>query len=240
LLEPLVRKLERYGPISEDERGFLEQAPWRVVDYRNHDPIVREGDCPSESCLILEGFACRFKTMPEGTRQIMALHIPGDFCDLHSFVLKKMDHGIAAIERCKVAKIPHPKVQEITECYPRLTRALWWDIAIDAAIHREWMISMGRRDAYQQIAHLFCELLLRLQSVGFADGNSYELPLTQADLGDVFGLSTVHVNRTLQKLRTEGLIISKGKRVTVRDPERLMEAAGFDRTYLEVRGGAAH
>jgi CRP-like cAMP-binding protein len=238
-MEVLIRKLERYGRVSEEERRFLEQAPWRIVDYQPQAPIVREGDSPTESCLVLEGFAHRFKSLPQGTRQIMAFHIPGDFCDLHGFLLKRMDHGIAASGRCKIGGLPHTTLIEITERYPRLTRALWWDTAVDAAIHREWMVSMGRRDAYQQVAHLLCELLVRFQSVGLAKGNGYILPATQAELGDAFGLSTVHVNRTLQKLREEGLVVSEGKRVTLPDPERLMRVAEFDPTYLKVRGGVA-
>jgi CRP-like cAMP-binding protein len=234
LIAALIKKLERYGAISDDERGFLEQAPWRVVTYQDDQPIVREGDAPKESCLVVEGFACRFKSLLEGTRQIMAFHIPGDFCDLHSFLLKMMDHGIAAVGPCTIAKVPHATVEEITERHPRLTRALWWDTAMDAAIHREWMISMGRRSAYQQIAHLLCELLLRLRSVGLAEGNSYELPATQNELGDAFGLSTVHVNRMLQELRTDGLIIYKGKLVTIPDPERLI---GGGRVQRDVSRG---
>ena len=135
MLDPLIRKLERYGPISDTERRFLEQAPLRVVEYDDHAPIVREGDSPSDSCLVLEGFACRFKSLPEGTRQIMAFHVPGDFCDLHSFFLKKMDHGIGAMPRCKITMVPHATLKEITEQYPNLMRALCWDMAIDAAIH---------------------------------------------------------------------------------------------------------
>src|SRR5215212_6185576 len=147
MLDPLIRKLERYGPISEDEMRFLEQAPSRVVQFAPHQCIVREGDSPAEVCLIVEGFACRSKSLAQGTRQILALHVPGDFCDLHSFVLTRMDHGIDALSECRVAKVPRAKITEITERYPNLTRALWWDMALDAAIHREWMISMGRRTA---------------------------------------------------------------------------------------------
>jgi CRP-like cAMP-binding protein len=150
--------------------------------------------------------------------------------------LKTMDHGIAAMEECKIVKVPHAKLKEITERYPRLTRALWWDTALDAAIHREWMISMGRRNAYERVGHLLCELLFRLGSVELVEGNSYDLPATQADLADVFGLSTVHVNRVLQRLRREGLIIFKGKTVTIPDPERLMSVVGFAPAYLDVRG----
>jgi CRP-like cAMP-binding protein len=236
MIDPLIRKLERYGPLTEEEKRFLHRAPSQVVAYDPYEPIVREGDTPSVSCLVVEGFAYRFKTLPEGTRQILALHVPGDFCDLHSFVLKSMDHGIAAANRCKVARVPHGKLREITERLPRLTRALWWDTAIDAATHREWMISMGRRDAFRQIAHLLCELLLRLESVGLIADESYELPLTQVDLGDVFGLSAVHVNRMLQRLRSEELITLKARVVTILDREGLMKAAGFEPAYLELGG----
>ena len=236
MVDPLIRKFERYGALSHEECQFLKQSPSRIVEYRDHEPIVDEGETRSESCVIAEGFACRFKLLAEGTRQIMAFHIPGDFCDLHGFFLKKMDHGIAAMPWCRVAKVPHVKLREITERFPGLTWAMCSDMAVDAAIQREWMISMGRRGAYEQIAHLLCELLLRLRAVGLADHNSYELPATQEELGDAFGLSTVHVNRMLQLLRTAGLIIFKGKVVTIPNPERLMEAAGFDPTYLEALG----
>jgi CRP-like cAMP-binding protein len=149
-----------------------------------------------------------------------------------------MDHGIAASGRCRIGRLPYATLHEITERFPRLTRALWWDTALDAGIHREWMISMGRRDAYQEIAHLLCELLLRFRSVGLAEDDSYVLPATQSELGDAFGLSTVHVNRTLQKLREEGLVVTTGRRVVIPDPERLMKMADFDPTYLQVKDAA--
>jgi CRP-like cAMP-binding protein len=235
----LLRKLERQGQLSEEEKQFIVQAPWRIVDYQPHEPIVREGDSPSDSCLVVEGFAYRFKSLPEGKRQIMAFHIPGDFCDLHGFLLKQMDHGIAASGQCKIGRLPHSTFDKIIERYPGLTRALWWDTALDAAIYREWMVSMGRRDAYRRIAHLLCELLMRFQFVGLNEGDSYPLPVTQEELGDAFGLTTVHVNRTLQRLREEGLVVMTGKRVTIPEPDRLMGVAGFDPTYLRVSGTAA-
>jgi CRP-like cAMP-binding protein len=187
---------------------------------------------------MVEGFACRFKLLRDGKRQILAFHIPGDFCDLHSFFLERMDHGIAAVSKCTVAKLPHSTVKEITERYPGLTRALMWDVAMDAAIFREWAIGLGRRSAREQIAHLLCELLLRLKSVGLVEDNSYSLAPTQADLGDALGLSTVHVNRVLQELRSEGLIVSNGKHVSIPDMGKLKDAAGFDPAYLYARGGA--
>jgi CRP-like cAMP-binding protein len=236
VIDTLIRKLEQYGPVPDEERQFLSNMVARIVAHDVGDTIVSEGSSPTESCIIVDGFAGRVKILPDGGRQIMAFHIPGDFCDLHSFLLRQMDHGIQALSRCRIAKVPHAKILEITERFPRLTRALWWDVAVDGAIHREWMTSMGRRSAYEQIAHLLCEMLLRLRAVGLSDGRTYELPLTQADLGDAFGLSTVHVNRTLQALRRGNLIVSDGKRITIPDIDALKEAAGFDPAYLETRG----
>jgi CRP-like cAMP-binding protein len=235
MIERLIRKLERFEPVRAAERAFLEQSIARVSEYDPHACFVNEGDSPTESCLMVEGFAGRIKTLPSGTRQMMALHIPGDFCDLHSFSLRKMDHSIAAVSRCKIAKVPHAKIAEIIERFPRLTRALFWDVAVDAAILREWMVSAGRRSAYQKIAHLLCEMLLRLRSVALVEGDSYSFPLTQAELGEAFGLSTVHVNRTLQVLRREDLLVWKGKTVTIPDANALAKAAGFDPSYLALR-----
>lgn len=235
-VEKLIRKLKQYGPVSEEERRVLENAVSHIDEYGPHQDFVHQGECPTESCLIMQGFASRYRLLPDGSRQIMALHIPGDFCDLHSFVLKCMDHGIATISACRIAKIPHSVIKEITERYPRLARAFWWDTAIDAAIMREWLVSVGRRSAYERVSHLLCELYLRTQSVGLLENNGFDLPVTQAELGDAFGLSTVHVNRTLQELRRAGLVIFTGKRVTIPDFQRLKEAAGFDPAYLHVRG----
>ncbi len=233
MIEKLILSLQKYGPVSDEERRVLEQGASQVRDYAPHEDIVREGECPAESCLVLEGYAGRYKLLAQGTRQIMALHIPGDFCDLHSFVLKRMDHGIAAISPCKIARFPHALIKEITEHHPRLGRALWWVVATDGAVMREWMISMGRRSAREQIAHLLCELFFRLQTVKLVQDDSYELPVTQAELGDAFGLSTVHVNRVLQdELRPAGLITLTRNRLTVNDWEGLAALGEFDPTYL--------
>jgi CRP-like cAMP-binding protein len=234
MLERLIRKLERRAEVSDGERRFLEEAPWSITEHEANDSILSEGEPPTESCLVLEGFAYRSKLLADGSRQIIAFHIPGDFGDLHSFLLKQMDHGIAASGWCKVARLPHATLHEITERWPSLTRSLWWDSAMDAAILRQWMIGMGRRDAFQQIAHLFCELLVRFQIVGLAEADSYPLPATQEELGDAFGLSTVHVNRTLTELRRQELITVKGRRITILQPQRLMEVSGFDPMYLQV------
>lgn len=236
MFEALFMKLERYEPLSNEEKAFFAGAVARVLDYLPGQNIVEEGSQPPESTVVLAGFAGRFKSLPEGTRQILAFHIPGDCCDLHSFLLARMDHGIEALSKCVVAKVPHEAIAEVIERFPRLTRTLWWDTAIDAAIHREWMVSMGRRSAYEQIAHLLCEMYVRLRFVGLVDNGGFELPINQEQLGDAFGLSSVHVNRMLQALRRANLIVSAGRRITIPDLPALKEAAGFDPIYLEAKG----
>ncbi len=238
-ITPLLRKLEQYGPLTDEEKDLLQRAPLDVRKYKARDEIVRQGDRPTESCLVVDGLAFRFKLLPNGKRQILSFHVPGDFCDLHSFVLKSMDHGIGAAGTCTVAMVPHEVIQDITDKYPRLSRALMWDLAIDGAVFREWMVGMGRRTAYERLAHLLCEVFVRLRAVGLADCDECEFPITQNEIGDALGLSTVHVNRILQELRREGLIVFKNKRVTIPDLDRLKEAVGFDPAYLYVRGGAA-
>ncbi|MDW6026510.1 Crp/Fnr family transcriptional regulator [Mesorhizobium sp. BAC0120] len=228
----LTRKLERHAPLLEADKSFLAGCIDQVVAYDRGETIIAEGSSPSVSCFVVEGFAARTKELADGTRQIMAFHIPGDFCDLHSFLLAVMDHSVEALSPCRVAKVSHAKIEEIVKTLPNLTKALWRDMGADAAIHRQWMVSMGRRSSYEQIAHLLCEMLLRLRAVGLATGNTYELPLTQQDLGDAFGLSTVHVNRMLQALRRGNLIVTKGKQLYIPDVRALAEAAAFDATYL--------
>lgn len=229
----LIRKLEAFGPLSEDDRLLLDSVVCEPRQAAPRTDLIREGDAPSNVHLILEGFACRYKIIPDGTRQIVAYLVPGDFCDLHVFILKAMDHSIATLSRCKVIDIPRPRVLELTE-RPALARALWWATLVDEATLREWLVNIGTREAPERIAHLLCELHLRLKTVGLANGNSYELPVTQGELGDTVGLSTVHVNRSLQKLRDAELITLKGKHLVILDAKRLGEFSGFNPNYLHL------
>jgi CRP-like cAMP-binding protein len=234
----LIRKFEQRGRLSDEEKRALEGAVARTRDVRPDEDIVREGDRPSECTLLLEGFAGSYRVLGTGKRQITALHIAGDFVDLHGFLLERMDHAVSALTPCKVAVVPHERIRELTESYPRLTRMLWLDTLVSGAIHREWLVAMGRLSALGHIAHLLCELFLRLQAVGQTDGNSFRLPITQAELSDALGLSPVHVNRVLQELRTEGLITSRGAILTIEDWERLTQVGEFSPTYLNINGQA--
>ena len=228
----LIRKLEHYDCISDAERRLLEGAVVRQRAVAKGEDLVREGDRPAESLFLITGFAARYNLLRKGKRQITALHVPGDFVDLHSFLVKKMDHSVMALTPCTLGVVPHDALQAISENQPHLTRLLGLHIAVDAAIHRQWIVSTGRQSAREQAAHLLCELFIRLQAVGFTEGHSFKLPLTQAELGDTLGLSTVHVNRILQELRAEGLITWRGETVVLEDWPRLQEVAEFDPAFL--------
>lgn len=182
----------------------------------------------------MEGFACRYKLLPDGRRQIMAFLVPGDFCDLHVAILGEMDHSIGTSWGCTVVDIPRSTVDDLTANHPRITRALWWATLVDEATLREWLVNMGQRDADRQTAHLFCELLVRLQAVGRASADGFEFPITQEDLADTLGVTSVHVNRVLQEMRGKGLIEWKSKRLRIPDVERLKAFAGFDPKYLHL------
>jgi CRP-like cAMP-binding protein len=187
----LFRKLQSIGPLSEEEKHCLLTLSLRTKDFGPDQNIVREGDRPSECCLIVDGFACRYKLTEEGKRQIFSFHIPGDIPDLQSLHLGVMDHSLMTLTPCKLAFIRHESLTETMHRCPRFADVMWRDTLIDAAIFREWMMGIGRRSAYARIAHVLCEVMVKMRAVGLADGQSCELPITQAELGDELGLSTV-------------------------------------------------
>jgi CRP-like cAMP-binding protein len=172
---------------------------------------------------------------PDGKRQIISFHVPGDIPDLQSLHIDVMDHNLATIVASKVALIPHEAVRKLTHGQPRIADAFWRDTLIDASTFREWIVTVGSREAYTRIAHLLCEIFMKLRAVGIVSGNSFTLLLTQAEIGDATGLSTVHVNRSLMQLRGDGLITLQRNLCTIPDLGRLQEAAMFDPTYLHLR-----
>ena len=230
----LTRKLERFAPLSVDERHLLDDVvkPTRIVAA--HTDIIREGHASQEVRLVLEGFACRYKLLKNGKRQIVAYLIPGDLCDMNVFILKAMDHSIGTLSSCRVVDISRHRILELME-RPGIARAIWYATLVDEATLREWLLNVGQRDAVPRIGHLFCELLMRLQVVGLVTNNSYKLPLTQTEIGDTTGLSFVHVNRCMQTLRSLNLISFKGKLIVVEDIERLISFTGFNSNYLHLK-----
>jgi CRP-like cAMP-binding protein len=230
----LIRKLESIFTLTDDERDALTNLPMQVADLKADQDVVREGDRPSRSFALLEGFACTFKIVGEGKRQIMAFYIAGDMPDLQSLHLKVLDNSVGTITPCKVWFIRHEALHDLCGRYPRIASALWRQTLIDAAVFREWMASIGQREAYSRIAHLLCEMMVRMRSVGLAQDHTCELPITQAELGDALGLSTVHINRVLQELRGDGLIRLVGGTLTVLNWDGLKEVGDFDPTYLHL------
>jgi CRP-like cAMP-binding protein len=229
----LARKLEGLALLSDEDKRLLDAVVEQSRDVSAHNDLIREGEAPDDVHLILEGFACRYKITSDGKRQIMAYLVPGDFCDLHVFILKHMDHSVATLSSCRVVGMPRARVLEMLE-RPAIARALWWAALVDEATLREWLVNIGRRAAAERLAHLLCELLLRLRAVGLANGDSYALPLTQVELGDTVGVSSVHVNRSLQVLREAGLITLKGGQLVILDGRRLQEFSGFNPNYLHL------
>jgi CRP-like cAMP-binding protein len=233
-MNPLIRKLGSFTDLSDEDRELIECLSDNVTGHRAGRDLIREGERPELVFLLLEGWAYRYKVLPDGQRQIMAFLLPGDLCDVHIFILEAMDHSLGLLSDAKVAAIPKQRILEITERRPNLARALWWSTLVDEAVLREWLVNIGRRDAYYRIAHLFAELYLRMDMVGLADGQSFDLPLTQEALGDTLGLTAVHVNRMLQRMREEGLIRMSRGALHIPDVDRLMRETQFDSNYLHL------
>ncbi len=233
-IDQLCRSLLRRDHLDSEERSIL--AGLRQVEghFKKGSDIIAEHSRPAASCLLVSGLTARAISLADGRRQLTALHVPGDFVDLHALLLRKMDHSVMALTDCRVVFVPHPDLISITEKAPHLTRLLWLSTTIDAAIQREMIASVGRRTPLQHLAHTICELYLRLEVVGLATGGNFRFAITQSELADVLGLSLVHTNRTVQDLRATGLVQWNQTEVHVSDFDRLARLAGFDPTYLNM------
>jgi CRP-like cAMP-binding protein len=231
--DPLVAKLEIFAELPEEDRlalAALSRNPRELGPRRN---LIREGDRPDHVHLVVEGWAARYKTLSDGSRQILAFLIPGDFCDLHVTILGEMDHSIATITRARIVYVPRGEMEALTR-RPRIARAFWWATLVDEAVLRAWVVNVGRRGAFESIGHLMCELYLRMRNVGLTTDYSFELPLTQEEIGDALGLTPVHVNRVLQRMRADGLITFARGALNILDYRRLEAASGFNPNYLHI------
>jgi CRP-like cAMP-binding protein len=231
----LIRRLESLFTLTDGERQALEALPMQIVALRENQDIVRMGDRPSRSCLILSGFTCTYKLTGDGKRQIHNFNIPGDIPDLQSLHLEVLDNSLGTITPCSVGFITHEALDKLCERHYRIAKAFWRENLIEGAIFREWMTSIGQREAYPRIAHLLCEMLVRLRAVGLVNGYSCNWPITQAEIGDALGITTVHVNRVLQEMRANSLIELKGNRLNIPDWDRLKEAGDFEPAYLHLK-----
>jgi CRP-like cAMP-binding protein len=235
-LNRLIRRLEvDSAPLSQAEKEAILRLPLTIKEVGADQDIVREGDRPAQCCLVIEGFQCRYKMLPDGERQIMSFHVPGDIPDLQSLFLHTMDHNLGTIAPNRVGFLPHEALRELFRNEPGLAQRFWRETLIDAAIFREWIANVGSRDAYARIGHLICELFVRLRAVGLTEGMTFDFPITQTEIADATGLSTVHVNRSIQKMRADGLISIERGVCNIPDFGRLRDAAMFEPGYLHMR-----
>jgi CRP-like cAMP-binding protein len=232
MIEAHMLKLRARDEVSAEEEQAIRGAIADVKVIPADKTVIRAGEEVNVSVLLLDGLLCRYKDLRDGSRQISELHVAGDFADLHGFTLKRLDHSVMTLTPCRIALVPHERIAAITTKHPHLGRLWWFTTNVDAAIHREWVLSLGRRSALARVAHLFCELRVRLEIVGLADPTGYNLPLTQTDLAECLGLTSVHVNRVLKQLREGGLVEFRSQRVSILDRRGLERAAEFDPAYL--------
>ena len=230
--EKMVRRLESRSPLSEAERTLLLSMQHNVRRLSAGAHLVRDGEPPEHCALLLSGFAYRYKITGDGARQIISLHVAGEFVDLQNGFLLVSDHGVQTLTEVEAALIPLQTIRDLAFTHTGIGRALWIDTLIDASIFREWVVNVGRRDSRTRVAHILCEFSLRLEAAGLARDHRYELPMTQEQLADAVGLTSVHVNRVLRSLGEEGLISRDRRSITIEDWQRLRAVGDFNERYL--------
>jgi CRP-like cAMP-binding protein len=235
-LEPVVQKLAYWQKLDEDDRAAIRALPHTVKSFEQHQYIVRERDRPTHSCVMLSGFSVRHKIVSGGYRQICAIHMKGEMVDLQNSLLGVADHSVQMLTPGRVGMIPRDEIIRIAFERPAVGKAMWLDTLVDASIFREWIANVGRRDARTRIAHLLCEFSLRLKLADLGEQTGYQLPMTQEQIGDATGLTSVHVNRTLKGLEADNLIERISPRsITIGDWKKLADVGDFDSNYLHLR-----
>jgi CRP-like cAMP-binding protein len=232
MITPLLRKLENLVLLTDEEKRALLDAEATVRHLEARTDIIVEGEPREGLHLVVDGFACRYKLLPDGRRQIVSYLLPGDLCDAHILLMDHVDHSVATLSRVTVAVWPRQTIVQMAEAHPGIARAFWWSTFMEESISREWLVNLGQRTALERLSHLVCEIYYRLDAVGRTRGASFELPITQAELADTLGLSVVHVNRTLQEMRRDRLVTLTGKVLTILDLDLLRTIAMFSPNYL--------
>lgn len=236
VVNPLIAKLRRFAFLDAGDVDAVNAIAAPAKLYPAGKTLFLEGSAPDHAYLFVKGMACRYKLLPSGQRQILGFLLPGDLCDLQFLTLNPPDHSVALLNDSQLVKIPKRRIHEFLAQRPRIDRALALAALLDFGILREWLLNVGQRNAIEKLAHFFCEMQFRLEAVGqIDDDGSFELPVNQLTLADTTGLTPVHVNRTLQRLRSDGLIRLSHRRLMILDSERLAALAGFDGSYLRIR-----
>ena len=234
----MLRKLQYWRKLSAEDQQAVLNLPHTIKRVEPHHYLVREFDRTDQTCVLLAGFAVRHKIVAGGQRQIIAIHMKGEMVDLHNSLLGRADHSVQMLTPGKVATIPRAEIRQLAFARPTVGEALWYDTLVDGSISREWIANVGRRDARTRIAHLLCEFSLRLKVAGLGEHSNYELPMTQDQLADATGLTSVHVNRTLRGLEKDGLIERSNPRmIEIGDWRKLAEIGDFNSAYLHLNDG---
>lgn len=236
-IERVLRRLELRRPLDDRDRAAVRALPLTPRSLEPSSYLVREGEVPEMCAILLSGFAYRHKVTGEGERQILSIHLPGEFLDLQNTFLEVADHNVQALTRCDVAMVPVPALRALAADRPAVGQAMWMETLVDAAIFREWIVNVGRRDSISRISHLLCEFALRLESAGLAHDHRYEMPVTQEQLADCTGLTPVHVNRVLKELGRLGLIEREKRSVSIVQWDRLQQIGDFNTRYLHLEEG---
>jgi CRP-like cAMP-binding protein len=231
-----LAKIEARTALPEDARRAFLSLPTISQTYRPYVDVVRERDRPTRSCFVGTGLVSRYKTLRNGSRQIVSFHIPGDMVDLQSALVVVADHGIRTHCPTTLVSVAHSDLLELAAAHPEVGRAFWFDTLVDAAIFREWTVNVGRRNARERTSHLLLEFALRFKAAGLYEDDTFELPVTQADLADALGITAVHLNRTLQWLRKHRLIRTHSRSITIENWPEMVSLAGFEAVYLHPEG----
>ncbi|MGB7404921.1 MAG: Crp/Fnr family transcriptional regulator [Pacificimonas sp.] len=237
--DKFVQKLRARRPVTDRQQTLIEGLSDDVRFHKRGTDLAETGEQPGESLLVIDGVSCRYKDFADGRRQIIEMNVPGDFIDLHAYVLNRLDHSIMVLSDCHVLHVPHEKIRDAMSVDVDLAEIIWHQTIIDAAIHREWVCSLGIRSATERLAAFFCELTVRLSVVGIIDGFRYPFKLSQSDLSDFCGMTHVHTNRTLGVMDRANLLRFRHEEVEILDWPALKEVAAFDYTYLDLPDGYA-
>jgi CRP-like cAMP-binding protein len=233
-LQRLLKGLALRAPLREEDRKAILALPHTLRTLEHASYLVREGDPPQYCAVLVSGYAYRQKLTGDGSRQIIAIHIPGEALDFQNIFLDEADHNVQMLTRGEVAIIPREPLQALVRERPAVAHAVLVATLVEASIFREWVLNVGRRNARARLAHVLCEFAIRLDSAGLATELGYELPVTQEQLADVLGLTPVHVNRTLKALEAEGLIKRTKRSVSFPDWDRMRGVADFNQRYLHL------
>ena len=233
-LRLLLRRLTLRSHLGNDEKQAVLDLPAEALAVKAQVDFVQAGERLDASCLVEEGLVARFEQLEDGRRQIISLHVPGDLVDLHSLLLPRAPAALQAVSAARIVRIPHAALRAAIARWPDLGTALWRDTVVDGTMVAQSAVRLGRRDAYARVAHLLCEMTVRYDEIGALKGSTFQFPITQEQLADAVGLTSVHVNRTLRSLREHRLVIVGSSRVQILDWPGLQQAAGFDPAYLCV------